>query len=199
MSNFFHKSMYQLMALVNFKRSANLANLVLPFIKEGERVLDLGGRTGDVAKYINDRRKVQITLLDLTDEFSKTNFKIEVYDGKKIPYPNGYFDCVLVFFVLHHSDSPDLTLEEVVRISKNKIIIFEDIFEGKVGFFLTQAWDRLVCFLGGDKGPFNFRSDKQWKKQFKKLRLKIHFSKEVRFPFWRPTNQKLYVLVKKTR
>lgn len=197
MNSLLNRLMYRLMALVNFRRDANFGDLVLDFVEDGDRLLDLGGRTGDIAEYIDKKKKVKITLLDLTDGFSQTKFPIKVYDGKKIPFDANQFNCVLLSFVLHHSDDSALTLREAVRVTKEKIIIFEDIYEDRLGLFLTQTWDRLVCFLGGGKGPFSFKKDKQWRKEFKKLGLRTLFAKEIRFPFYRPTKQKCYVLSKK--
>ncbi len=44
-------------------RTSTLANLVLPYIKDKDKVLDLGPRTGKVAEYIVNHRDIKITLL----------------------------------------------------------------------------------------------------------------------------------------
>jgi len=182
---------------MNRKKKAVLAETILPFIKDGEKVLDLGCGTGEIAEYINKRRKIKISLLEIEKRDRQANLKIKLYEGEKIPYPDNYFDTVLVVFVLHHCENPNLTLKEAVRVSKNKVIVFKDTFKTKFGFFLIEAWHTLVSFAVGGKLFFTFIPDQVLKKRFKKLGLKTVATREVRVPPYRPIKQKMFVLTKK--
>ena len=177
-------------------RASFITDLILPYIKDKDRVLDLGAGSGKVAEHILGKKDVKMTLLDVTDKYKDTNLEIELYDGEKIPYKSNYFDCVLIVFTLHHCEEPDLVLREAARVTKNKILVFEDKVDGKIGFFLLEIWHTAVSFLIGEGLFYSFRSDKAWKRKFEKLDLIIKEVKELRAPFYKPTKQILYVLRK---
>lgn len=187
----------KLLLKINYNRTQNIAEIVLPFINTGDKVLDLGAGPGKIAKYLFEKKEIKINLLDIVDNCNQTNLPLKVYDGTKIPYKDNYFECTLVIFVLHHSQDPDLTLSEATRVVKNRIIIFEDVCNNKLEFFLTFAWDVLVnSVIGGEEISLKFKSDQEWKKRFSELDLTVLYEKKVRLPFYRPTNQKVYVLSK---
>lgn len=182
---------------MNRKKEMILAETILPFIRNGEKVLDLGCGSGEIAEYINQRREIKINLLDITRKYKKTDLKIELYDGGKIPYQDNSFDTVLVVFVLHHCENPNLTLEEAVRVSQNKVIVFKDTFETKLGFFLITVWHMAISFAVGEELFFTFIPDQVLKKRFKKLGSKTLATREIRLPFYKPIKQKLFVMTKK--
>jgi len=68
------------------------------------RVLDVGGGTGVVAQAIKELFPVeQVTSVDIVDRFLPTlDVKTATYDGVKLPFPDGSFDCVLLANVIHH-------------------------------------------------------------------------------------------------
>ena len=49
-----------------------------------------------------------------------------VYDGKIIPFPDNYFDVVIVSFVLHHIPDQKFSLNELRRVAK-RMIVLEDL------------------------------------------------------------------------
>ncbi len=177
-------------------RTSTLANLVLPYIKDKDKVLDLGPRTGKVAEYIVNHRDIKITLLDVTDEYRSVDLEIEVYNGETIPYKNNSFDCVLVISTLHHCDNPDQVIKEAARVSKDKILIFEDKVDSKIGFFLLEIWHTVGSVLIGDELFYSFKKDDDWRRKFKTNGLKFYKTKVIRSPWYKPTKQILYVLKK---
>lgn len=44
--------------------------------------------------------------------------KLQLYDGKKLPYPNNTFDLVISMEVWEHAQNPDLMLAEIERVLK---------------------------------------------------------------------------------
>jgi SAM-dependent methyltransferase len=137
----------------------------------GEKILDLGCGSGIFAKKIEEKLKKKVLGIDIVD---KRVFKIpfKIYDGKKIPFANDYFDVVVVAFVLHHTKDPISTLKEAKRVGK-RIIIFEDLPEGIFGkAYCFLHWISWNLFFG--KSPkFNFHTSKEWEEIFKNLGLKL--------------------------
>lgn len=178
------------------RRITSLANLALPHIKNGDKVLDLGAGSAKVAEYILERKDINLTLLDVTNEFNETDFKIQIYDGEKIPYKSNSFDCVLVITILHHCDNPGQVLKEAARISRDRVLVIEDKINSKLDFFLLEIWHTIVSVLLKQDLHFSFRRDTVWRGMCKKFGLKLHKTQEIRSPYYKPTKQILYVLKK---
>ena len=94
---------------------------------------------------------------------------LKLYDGEKIPFKSNSFDTVLVCYVLHHAKNPVNLLKECVRVSKKRIIIFEDNASSP----LTKILDVLFNKLHSVDTPLNFKRINEWIREFKKLDLKI--------------------------
>ena len=143
---------------------------------KGEKILDLGCGSGIFGEKIREQLKKEVIGIDVVDKrVCKIPFRI--YDGKKIPFPENYFDLVIISFVLHHTEDPVSILKEAKRVGK-RIIIFEDLPEGILGkiycFFHWVTWN---LFFG--KSPkFNFHTKKEWEEIFKNLNLKLISEKD---------------------
>lgn len=68
------------------------------------RVLDVGGGTGIIAQAMKDLLAIpHVTSVDVEDRFLKSlDIEVEVYDGQRLPFADGSFDCVVFSNVLHH-------------------------------------------------------------------------------------------------
>lgn len=165
------------------------------FIKNDSKILDLGCGSGIVGKEFENFFKARLRGVDIIDQrIEKIPFQL--FDGKNVPFPENYFDYVLISYVLHHSKDPIYLLKEAKRVVKDKIIIYEDLAEG--------FWGRLFCKIHGltfsflfnkGKASSNFKNDKEWKKIFGDLKLKIVSEKIVSSKIY-PVSQKLYILAK---
>lgn len=147
-------------------KAKKINNCCKEFLKGN--VLDIGAGRCYIAKEIEAKNKIKVTCLDVKD-LSQTGTKVVVYDGKKIPFRNNEFDTALIAYVLHHCEYPSKVLNEVIRVCKDNIIIFEDT---KPSFF-TNIMDFLSNKLRGVETPFKFGKEKEWLSIFKKLNLKI--------------------------
>jgi len=52
--------------------------------------------------------------------------KVQLYSGDIIPFKDDTFDAVICNYVLHHSNNPKQLFSELVRVSKNIVIITEE-------------------------------------------------------------------------
>ena len=92
-------------------------------------------------------------------------------------------------------------LEEAKRVTKDRIIVFEDTFSSYFDKFFLCFWDVLANLPGflvkpfGEKMPFNFKRVSEWEKIFKKFQLKIIFQKE--FKSNKLIHQRFFVIQKK--
>lgn len=152
------------------------------FIEKGDRVLDIGAGGGWVGKRISIAREAAVTLLDVKD-MNRTDLPMQLYDGKNMPFPDASFDDSLLSFVLHHCEDPTQVLRETIRVTKKRIVIFEDTFHTLFEKFLTCANDWISnspFFLANPfkmNMPFHYKRVAEWEDIFEKFSLKVEFKK----------------------
>ncbi|MBP7700473.1 methyltransferase domain-containing protein [Candidatus Woesebacteria bacterium] len=177
-------------------RAKYLAQLISPHVKSLKNGLDVGAGNMLISKYISLNSKVKINGLDVID-MNLTDLPHAIFDGQKIPFKNDFYDFSMLIGVLHHIEKQDVILKEVKRISKKRIIIFEDTYKSNI----EKQWVKLRDVLGNIPEELsmnfalNFNSEKEWENKFKKIGLKIVYKKSF-FNFLRFTHHTLYVLKK---
>jgi len=106
-----------------------------PFMREavgfdryrGKKLLEIGCGLGtDILQFA--RGGAQTTGVDLTEqsiELARSRFRMygvpgdfQVADAEKLPFPDGHFDVVYSFGVLHHTPDTPRTIREVHRVLK---------------------------------------------------------------------------------
>jgi SAM-dependent methyltransferase len=167
---------YQVFSKIYERAAEKMCSQMEGFIKNGEKVLDLGCGSGILAKTLKEKFNVKILGLDIKD---RRIFKIpfQIYDGERIPFPDDFFNSVLISFVLHHTKDPISILKEAKRVAK-RIIIFEDLPEGFFGkIYCFLHWISWNLFFE-KSSKFNFHREKDWEEIFKNLGLKIISKKD---------------------
>lgn len=131
------------------------------------RMLDVGAGRCFIAKKIQSSKAAKVTCIDIND-LSRSGMKVVVYDGENIPFKDNEFDSALIAYVLHHCSNPVKVLKEARRVCKGNIVIFEDK-PAKI----TKFMDFLSNWFRNVDTPFKFKTEKEWKKIFKRLGLRI--------------------------
>ena len=117
-------------------------------VREGSRVLDVAGGTGDLS--LAFARKVgksgQVWLTDINnamltrgrDRLCDNGFLLPVAqcDAEKLPFPDDYFDCVTVAFGLRNMTHKDAALAEMRRVLRpgGRLLVLE----------FSQIWKPLA-------------------------------------------------------
>ena len=108
-------------------------------VREGSRVLDVAGGTGDLA--LAFARKAgkcgQVWLTDINnamlargrDRLLDKGYMLPVAqcDAEKLPFPSDWFDCVTVAFGLRNMTHKDLALAEMQRVLRpgGRLLVLE--------------------------------------------------------------------------
>lgn len=97
-------------------------------VREGAKVLDVAGGTGDLAmqlaKRAGDEGEVWLTDINAEmlargrDRLNDAGYSLPAMrcDAEKLPFANSYFDCVTVAFGLRNMTHKDIALNEMLRV-----------------------------------------------------------------------------------
>ncbi len=119
-------------------------------VREGSRVLDVAGGTGDLARAFAERvgSTGQVWLTDINqamlthgrDRLCDSGLMLPVAqcDAEKLPFPDDYFDCVSVAFGLRNMTHKDRALAEMRRVLRpgGRLLVLE----------FSQVWKPLAPF-----------------------------------------------------
>lgn len=142
--------------------------LLLPHIKEGERVLDIGSGLGFQGKMIREQKHCDVFGIDVVD-YQKADIPYKHFDGVHIPYQDKSFDVSYLSFVLHHAEHPVELIKEAIRVTKKRIIIIEDtpknIFDRAFDAYHGWSFNKFFKL----RHPCVFRTIKEWEEIFDSL------------------------------
>lgn len=152
------------------KRTARLTAEIEPYIRAGDRILDIGSGSGHIARHLKEKGYA-VTSLDVADKCAFEDGHPVLYDGKIIPFADDSFDAALLITVLHHVADPAALLREAKRVAQ-RIVVIEDLYQGAVQKHLTYAMDSILNreFIGH---PHSNKTKEEWKESFKALGLKV--------------------------
>lgn len=107
-------------------RAEEITTVFEEYIAPGSKVLDLGAAYAFYDKPITARGHTYTGLDVYRPSWGMAD--IMVYDGKKIPFPDQYFDVTILVTVLHHVDDIDALMKDVWRVTKGRVIVVEDVY-----------------------------------------------------------------------
>jgi len=164
-------------------RSWLVGDQLLPFINDGDSVLDFGCGSGLhrmlIASYIASRKHIELTGIDVVDRDIDRGHFVK-YRGGKLPFDDNHFDVVLAVFALHHTENPDFYLSELIRVTRRSILICEDTYTNS----MEEAVARFIClssnFMFGDTTlERHFKPVTEWVDPFVKNGVKLRVFKRI--------------------
>lgn len=108
-------------------------------VKNGERVLDIAGGTGDLSALFREQVGVtgEVWLTDINNSMltigrdrlldEGASVSVAQCDAEELPFLNDYFDCVSVAFGLRNMTHKDVALRETLRVLRpgGRLIVLE--------------------------------------------------------------------------
>jgi ubiquinone/menaquinone biosynthesis C-methylase UbiE len=147
-------------------------------INNNSKILDLGCGSGIVGGAFQEFFQSKTIGMDIEERWN-CPFPFVISDGQSLPFLDNSFDVVLINYVLHHSSDPFLVLKEAKRVTKKKIVIYEDLPEGSLAHFLCRIHGLSYKQFFGSSKTDSFKTAKEWKSLFNTLRLNLTFRKRI--------------------
>jgi ubiquinone/menaquinone biosynthesis C-methylase UbiE len=151
-------------------RAEKIVQLFENQIPRKSRILDLGGGWGFYAEPLKKRGHEHLVLDVVSPGYQKS--PVVLYDGFKIPFPDQSFDVTILMTMLHHVPDPQALFEEVRRVTRQQVVVVEDLYHHTVGRFWTICRDRLLN-VEFTAHPHQFRKDGEWREFFKTAGFEI--------------------------
>jgi len=159
--------------LVHGRRIRRLSQRLAELIPPNAEVLDVGCGDGKLAALIQQLRPdVKMQGIDVLVR-DKTEVPIKRFDGVTIPFPDKSVDVAMFVDVLHHTEDPNVLLQEASRVAKKFIVIKDHTDDG----FLSNVTLRFMDWVGnkphGVVLPYNYWRERQWRQAFEELKFEI--------------------------
>jgi len=144
------------------------ADRILPHIR-GKNILDVGAAEGWVGAELRSRRPdLNVLSIDVI-RMQCTKTPAVLYDGRDLPFRDQSIDSAYTIFVLHHCWFPDLVIQEVHRVVRDRFIVIESVYRTQVHKRLLEFLDgRVNAFRSNGKmtHPLHFDTIEGWKARF---------------------------------
>ena len=107
-----------------------------------DKMIEIGSGPGSVLDVMREN-DFTVDGLDIKDSAYRPDLKAHIYDGRTMPFKAQSYDIALLPTILHHTPNPDHIIRESARIAR-RLIIIEDVYEGRVMEWLTKRTDSLM-------------------------------------------------------
>jgi len=175
-------------------RADRIADKLIPFLTDGERVLDFGCGDFLIGPELLKRRRLELTGIDVID-INQTNLPFRRYDGRRLPFSNQAVETVLALFVFHHIKDQCQAIKECLRVASKRLIVAEDVYHNRLERRLLEVLDNSNhCFVSDQMNlPHTFRQTADWIRIIEGLGCRLNTAAAIRPNPWRPSRHRLLV------
>ncbi len=147
-------------------------------LREGDRVLDIAGGTGDLALAFSKKvgASGEVVHTDINEAMLRTGrdrlinrgivLPTVVCDAEQLPFPDGHFDLVSVAFGLRNMTRKDKAIAEMARVLKNRgrllVLEFSKVAAPLKKFYdlySFQVLPRLGEWVAGDADSYRYLAE----------------------------------------
>ena len=157
------------------KRLQVLVDLILPHLRDNDRILDVGCGGGLLSLELMQKSSAQGIRVHAEglERFPRGQEPIPVspYGGGRFPFEDRTFDSVIIADVLHHEEDPMSLLRECRRVSKRDVIIKDHQLCGPLAKARVSLIDWAANAPYGVECLYRYNTPRQWESILRDLRL----------------------------
>jgi SAM-dependent methyltransferase len=172
-------------------RAATVFSQVQPYFKAGEKIIDWGAGDGQVTNLVYQIISKNTLGYDVCDYRTPgIDAPVMLFDGKRLPVVNGFFDAGLMTNVAHHEENNALILKELARVirPKGRLVVLETVpvkdepDEFERTFVSDYVYNRL--FHEADiPVPGTYETEEGWVRRFNEVGFKLEWFDNVPNPY----------------
>ena len=154
----FHEPIYN-------SRLNELVAHIVPHLKPGDRILDVGCGSGALARALVDAagpsKRITAEGLERLVRGGEP-IKVHAYDEIIIPFADNAFDVVILADVLHHEQDPNRLMRECARVGRRLLIIKDHQVQGPFAQWRISLLDWAANAPYGVPCLFRYNNPAQW-------------------------------------
>lgn len=155
------------------RRVQVLCSHLAELIPKNSRVLDVGCGDGLISWLLMQKRS-DLSFLGIDVLIRPgTKIAVEAFDGECIPHKDDSFDAVILVDVLHHANNPLSLLEEVLRVSRNIVLIKDHILEGFLAGPTLRFMDRVGNLRHNVALRYDYWPRERWVQAFQSVGVQV--------------------------
>jgi len=170
-----------------------LTNWLAPYLRDCQKILDVGSSDGRLAKCLQAAVGGEFIGVDVLVQPNPA-IQVERYDGKRLPFEQKLFDCVMMIDMLHHAENQGELLAEARRVSRKYILIKDHYWKNWLDFQVLKIADYIGNKPYGVNLPYRYKTLEAWEQMFRRHGLKEVKRKVFRFTPIDPTKQVIFKL-----
>ena len=162
-------------------RCRNLVRKLAPYLYGATTVLDLGSSSGRLAQQLS-KALPGVSFSGVDTCVQPVSFiPVSRSDGKKLPFPDASFDCVMMVDVLHHDTDPWSIMMESARVARKFVLIKDHYWKSRLDFLTLKYSDYIGNKPYDVSLPYNFLRMEDWEGLISSLGLKVVASERFRY------------------
>jgi SAM-dependent methyltransferase len=169
-------------------RARDMVGRLAGYLPANETVLDIGCGDGRVGVMLKLMAEQQVTMIDLEPAWSyvgmwlfgvpwarllarRHGLDYTLYTGDKLPFADGSSDTCLLAYVMHHAKNPEALFAEAARVSRGRVVVFEDVPRAGVDMRRSH-WGDVVANLDLAHADQN-RTREEWLELFARYGFRV--------------------------
>ncbi len=123
-------------------------------------IIDIGAGPGHLASEMTRELDARVTMVDVA-QYNQTDLPLTVCDSRALAFADNSFDYAVLSFVLHHCKEPKAILREALRVSRQAIVIENDV-RGRLRGVITRVVDSIQSPWYGSPPCYFTKTRDEW-------------------------------------